>query len=204
MSPNSTSSSNKESSAAKGYGGKLDAGRGVQVQVSAKTVESILLASQVVPSLSGVESNQAETANNTMKELLRISDSTIKSESNHKLYLESELVQEMTMRVQDAGGKIYHEFVLSAKEKLNLGWVPPTEVIIGLGSAGVFTALYQTISSYLTRNQNRELTLEKGNIKITIKGHSLPEETELLKKLAPELLPAGEKKKRKKKVSKQS
>lgn len=124
-----------------------------------------------------------------MDELLRVSDGMKETDSPYPFYLDGAFVQELTIRVQESGGKIYHEFVPSAKEKLNHGWIPPTEVIVALGSAGVFSALYQSISSYLMRNQNRELTLEKGKVKITIKGHSLPEEMELLKEIAPELLP---------------
>jgi hypothetical protein len=53
-------------------------------------------------------------------------------------------------------------------------------ILIALGSAGAFSAVYQVVVSYLGRNKERELVLEIGGNKLTVKGHSLPEEKELL------------------------
>ncbi len=66
------------------------------------------------------------------------------------------------------------------------------ELIVALGSAGVFTALYELISRTLARSKDRELTVErdgKGGVSITLKGHAVAEERELVRQLAPELLP---------------
>lgn len=63
----------------------------------------------------------------------------------------------------------------------------PFEVIIALGSAGAFTALYQIICKVIGKNEAREVVIEKDGVKISIKGHSLPEQKELLDKLLPQL-----------------
>ncbi|SRR5258708_9078624 len=60
------------------------------------------------------------------------------------------------------------------------------DIIIALGSAGAFSTVYQVVSMYLTRSKDRELTLERKDIKITIKGHRLPEERELAQLLLDE------------------
>lgn len=120
-------------------------------------------------------------------------------ENIHYPGLDSQLVFELTRNVQEARGVVYHQIAPPPLDlpdfELRHGAISPAEVIVALGSAGIFTAVYQTIASYLTRNQSRELTLTKGKVTITIKGHSLPEETELLKKLAPELIPKNAQKK---------
>lgn len=64
----------------------------------------------------------------------------------------------------------------------------PTEIVVALGSAGAFTALYQIISNILEKDKNRELTIERDGNKITLKGHTLPEEKQLLRELAPDLI----------------
>jgi hypothetical protein len=72
---------------------------------------------------------------------------------------------------------------------VRLRTVPPAaEIILAIGSAGAFTALYQIIGSLLKKNENRELTLKLGDVELTLKGHTLPEEEALLERLAPELL----------------
>lgn len=66
----------------------------------------------------------------------------------------------------------------------------PTEVIISVsGAAGVIASeLIRVFRSFLTRDENRELTIEREGKKLTLKGHSLPEERELLAELFPEAL----------------
>ncbi len=103
--------------------------------------------------------------------------------------LDGNLVLQLTKEVQEAGGDVYHHICPPGPYGFKHGWSPPSDIIVALGSAGVFTAVYKAISSFLSRNRDRELTLERGEVKITIKGHSLPEEMDLLKKIAPELLP---------------
>jgi hypothetical protein len=72
------------------------------------------------------------------------------------------------------------------------------DILVALGSAGAFTALYQVIASLLAKNKDRELTIERKGLKLTLKGHSLPEEKALLLQLAPELVEKPEKVKTKK------
>ena len=62
------------------------------------------------------------------------------------------------------------------------------DVWIAMGSVGAFTALYKVICKYLERNNENELTIMNGDVKITIKAHSLPEESALIRKLFPEEL----------------
>ncbi len=66
--------------------------------------------------------------------------------------------------------------------------VSPMDIIVALGSAGAFTALYQVIYKLLEKNKDRAVTIERGKTKISLKGYSLPEMKELLEQLAPELL----------------
>lgn len=60
-------------------------------------------------------------------------------------------------------------------------------------SAGALAAsiqsLFQCISKYLSRNSSREITIEKGDVKLTMKGRSATEERELIKIVFPELSP---------------
>lgn len=139
-----------------------------------------------------------------MSDLLKISSisqdvNEYIAERMHYPGLDNQFVFELTRSVQEAKGAVYHQIASPPPNlpdyELRHGAISPAEIIVALGSAGIFTAVYQAIASYLTRNQARELTLTKGKVTITIKGHSLPEESELLKQLAPELLPQETKEK---------
>ena len=78
---------------------------------------------------------------------------------------------------------------LSARPSSRVRGLPiPPEVIVALGSAGVFSALFRTVSSFLQRNTGHEVTMSRGDVSITLKAHTLSEERELLGLLAPELL----------------
>ncbi len=68
--------------------------------------------------------------------------------------------------------------------------IPLQEIIVGLGSAGAFTALFQLISNLLLKNKDRELIIISKGTTLTLKGHSLPEEKELLERLLPEFAEA--------------
>jgi hypothetical protein len=133
-----------------------------------------------------------------MSDLLKISSisqdvNEYIAERLHYPGLDQQFVFELTRTVQAAKGTVFHQIAPPPPDlpdfELRHGAVSPAEVIIALGSAGVFTAVYETIKSYLERNQSRELTLAKGEVSVTIKGHTMPQERELLKLLAPELLP---------------
>jgi hypothetical protein len=87
--------------------------------------------------------------------------------------LDSQLVMQLTQQAQAANGMIFHQIAPLSLDlpgfELRHGAVSPAEIIIALGSAGVFTAVYEVIKSYLNRNQGRELTLSRGEVSITIK-----------------------------------
>ncbi len=64
----------------------------------------------------------------------------------------------------------------------------PSEIIVALGSAGAFTAFYKVIRKLLEANKDRGVEFIRKGIKVSIKGHSLPEEKELLETLVPEFI----------------
>jgi hypothetical protein len=67
---------------------------------------------------------------------------------------------------------------------------PPLELIIALsGTAGaICTALLSTFSKFLAKHESRELTIEREGKKLTLKGHNLKEERQLVEELFPEAL----------------
>lgn len=68
---------------------------------------------------------------------------------------------------------------------------PPSDMVIAaiIGAIPVaITVIYKAIGIFLKKNDTREISLEREDRSITIKGHSLPEEKELLKELFPEAL----------------
>ena len=62
------------------------------------------------------------------------------------------------------------------------------DIIVTLGSAGAFTALYRVISKLLEKDKNCEVMIKRGETEICLKGYGLPKTNELLEQLAPELL----------------
>jgi hypothetical protein len=64
----------------------------------------------------------------------------------------------------------------------------PTDVVVALGSAGIFTAIYKVITTFIDRNKSRSVSLSVGNKKITITGHNMPEEVLVLNAILPELV----------------
>ncbi|MBN1318447.1 MAG: hypothetical protein JXA42_23405, partial [Anaerolineales bacterium] len=74
-------------------------------------------------------------------------------EHMHYPGLDNQFVFELTRSVQEAKGSVYHQV---APPPLNFpgfelchGAISPAEVIVALGSAGIFTTVYQAIASYL-------------------------------------------------------
>jgi hypothetical protein len=63
------------------------------------------------------------------------------------------------------------------------------DLLISLGSAGAFTAFYQILCKILEKNKEKEISIERGGTKVTIKGYSFLDTQQILEKLAPELLP---------------
>jgi hypothetical protein len=66
------------------------------------------------------------------------------------------------------------------------GAVAASDLIVALGSGGAFTALYQVLSALIARHHEREIQIERGGVKVSLKGHSLAEEKDLLARLFPE------------------
>jgi hypothetical protein len=65
-------------------------------------------------------------------------------------------------------------------------------LLVTLATSGALVQLaanlVQCLIKYLERNEKRELTIERGKTKLTLKGRSLYEEKELLRMLFPELI----------------
>lgn len=97
---------------------------------------------------------------------------------------DSALVSEIINLVQQTGGE-------TSSSWRTRGGVSPFEIIVALGYAGAFTAIYRVIRDFLNKNKDREIKIERidieQEIKVTIKGHNLPEERELLEKILPEV-----------------
>lgn len=68
----------------------------------------------------------------------------------------------------------------------------PDEILVTMIASGALgsalTTLYNSLHSYLSKDSARELTLERDGKRITVRGHSLPEEKELIRELFPEAL----------------
>jgi hypothetical protein len=130
---------------------------------------------------------------------------TFQDKDGHQGTIDTDSLLALTLNTQKAGGQVYYSVPAVVEDGfgdgLEVPGISPTEVIVALGSAGVFTALYQTITSYLARNKDREITLQKGKTKITIKGHSVPDEIELMQLMAPELVKPSPAKNSSRKVS---
>jgi hypothetical protein len=66
----------------------------------------------------------------------------------------------------------------------------PNEIVIaflaGGTLSGAISGLFHILTKFLARDDARELTLEKGEKKLTMKGHSLPEERVFVAELFPE------------------
>lgn len=81
-------------------------------------------------------------------------------------------------------------FLYELPQKPETGGTPPTEILVAFlgGSAlsATFTAFYQIICKYLDRHASREIVLERGDARITVKGHSIPDERSLIKEFFPE------------------
>jgi len=73
----------------------------------------------------------------------------------------------------------------------NPGTMRATEIIVALGSAGAFTALYKVVSEYLKKDTSKKLVIErtvKGKkTKFVLDGFNTKELSKLLQLLPPEL-----------------
>lgn len=78
------------------------------------------------------------------------------------------------------------EILLTDRVGVRGGFAPPlSEIIISLGSAGVFTSLYKIICRYIEAGTKRKVTIRINDIEIIIDGHNILQEEELLKILKP-------------------
>jgi hypothetical protein len=87
-----------------------------------------------------------------MEDLLKISSTpqeTIEYLDEHWRYpsLDSQFVTELTRRVREAKGLVYHQIAPLPPDlpgyELQHGPISPAEVLVALGSAGIFTTVYQ-------------------------------------------------------------
>jgi hypothetical protein len=119
----------------------------------------------------------------------------IRSKAN-LVFLEEKLLNTLVQLKVDSNMELQTELNESIKKvgintesrTARIRGVSANEIIIALGSAGAFTALYQVISQFLLKNKDREITIERKGLKLTLKGHNLLEEKALLEQLAPELI----------------
>ncbi len=85
-----------------------------------------------------------------------------------------------------ADDEVFHEevilelkFALGDKGRVFIPWT-----VASRGGVSVsFSAIYQLVSSFLNRNKDREVTLERQGVRIVLKGHSFLEEQELVRLL---------------------
>jgi hypothetical protein len=61
-------------------------------------------------------------------------------------------------------------------------------MIVALGSAGAFTAVYKIIRHWLARNKDRSVLLKTDRGEIKLSGQSAADQRELLEKLMPAIL----------------
>ncbi len=60
------------------------------------------------------------------------------------------------------------------------GVLSGTEIVVALGSAGVFTSVWEIIKALVNKHTSKEVTIAIGENSITVKGHRSHEEDELL------------------------
>jgi hypothetical protein len=92
-------------------------------------------------------------------------------------------------RLADEANRALKEAGIAIRTVPRMRGAPSMDVVVALSSAGVFTALYQVICKVLERNKDREVTIERKGVRVTLKGCSIPHVKELLAQVAPELLP---------------
>jgi hypothetical protein len=83
-------------------------------------------------------------------------------------------------------------------KKANVAFRPPppkvrgvpevTELVVAMGSAGVFTLVYNVVKEYL-RVSKRKLTVKNGDAHVTMDGHTAEEEVAVIKALKLSLDP---------------
>lgn len=120
-----------------------------------------------------------------MKVKVQFGSNTQNLESRSEI--ETLLSNEIVQPIQNVGGKAFlqppEKQTYRVTEVLSI-----PEIIIALGSTGVFAGILKILHKFLESNKNREITLIRKDKKIRIKGHSQREERELLRELFPDLI----------------
>lgn len=107
--------------------------------------------------------------------------------------LEEFFAKLLSQAAHESGGELFIQESPGAMYRAPV-WPSAPEFIVTLGSAGVFTALFQVLSKFLEKHKDREITITREGREITIKGHSFQEERKLLHELIPELIVAEQNK----------
>ncbi|MBU1165207.1 hypothetical protein KKA15_06655 [Patescibacteria group bacterium] len=107
-------------------------------------------------------------------------DNILKISSNSNFPL-SFLIETMSA-LKHSASKIYYP-VTNTEYISTRGFIPPMEIIVTLGSAGAFSALYKIICDLLKRHNSKVIILEMNDTKVTLVAHSLKEEKEILEEL---------------------
>lgn len=102
-----------------------------------------------------------------------------------------QFLKELGWQLNPNGG-VYEKLLMPPGPETGGGGDGLGEILITIVASGAvgsaLTTLYNALNSYLSKDNSRELTLEREGKRITIKGHSLPEEKELIRELFPEAL----------------
>jgi hypothetical protein len=96
-----------------------------------------------------------------------------------------DLARELRQALDDSVN-VYIPFPKHEPGRRSLELLSP-EFIIALSSAGAFTGILNCLIGYLARNRDREVTIQRGETKVTIKGHTQSDENTLVAALFPEL-----------------
>jgi hypothetical protein len=96
------------------------------------------------------------------------------------LSLDTEVQNELVERLNSVA--IKHEVPARRLSPLRhrRGVPSGAELIVALGSAGVFTAVWQIVREIVKRHSSREVIISIGQVSITVKGHTHQEEEKLL------------------------
>jgi hypothetical protein len=111
--------------------------------------------------------------------------------SRDKWLIEKEEILENLANKLRNEATVYQQFTPTSIPVTGGGPGLPPDIVIAFISGGALTAIinviFQTVSKYLSRHESREVTLERGDNKITLKGRSTSEEIEMIKLLFPEV-----------------
>ena len=58
------------------------------------------------------------------------------------------------------------------------------DILLALDSENVIPGLHRILSGFIESKSGRQLTLERGNVKLTLKSSSMPSETDFVRKIS--------------------